>query len=127
VPSSTVAQSLKEWLVGTRTIVSVANELDGKKTEPFGPKPVGYFMFAPTGHFQVNIVRPDRSKFESKIRTTGTPEENKAAVAGNISTFGTYTVRPDGWVNYHIIGSSFPNWDGTDQKRMAEITGDQLK
>jgi hypothetical protein len=27
----------------------------------------------------------------------------------------------------HIVGSSFPNWDGTDQKRMAEITGDQMK
>src|SRR5258707_11577225 len=51
----------------------------------------------------------------------------KAAVLGNISTFGTYTVNPDGWVSYRIIGSSVPNWDGTDQKRMAEITGDQLK
>lgn len=40
-------------------------------------------------------------------------------------------IRPDqctdGWVSYRIIGSSFPNWDGTDQKRLAEITGDQLK
>lgn len=127
LPSSTVAQSLKEQLVGTWTVVSVVNELDGKKVEPFGPKPVGYFMFAPTGHFQVNIVHPDRPKFAAKIRTGGTPEEYKAAVLGNISTFGTYTVNPDGWVSYRIIGSSFPNWDGTDQKRLAEITGDQLK
>src|SRR3954451_2205138 len=119
VSGSTVAQSLKEQLVGAWTVVSVVNELDGKKVEPFGPKPVGYFMFASTGHFQVNIVHPDRPKFAAKIRTGGTPEEYKAAVLGNISTFGTYTVNPDGWVSYRIIGSSFPNWDGTDQKRLS--------
>src|SRR5436190_24240761 len=96
VPSSTVAQSLKEQLVGTWVVVSVVNELDGKKVEPFGPKLVGYFMFAPTGHFQVNIVHPDRPKFPAKIRAGGTPEEFKAAVLGNISTFGKYIVNPDG-------------------------------
>src|SRR5436190_6228437 len=127
VPSSTVAQSLKEELVGTWALVSAVNELDGKKVEPFGPKPVGYFMFAPTGHFSTNIVHPDRPKFAAKIRTGGTLEEYKAAVLGNISTFGTYTVNPDGWVSYRIVGSSFPNWNGTDQKRLAEIAGDQLK
>ena len=127
VPRSTVAQSLKEQLVGTWTVVSVVNELDGKKTEPFGPQPRGYFMFAPNGHYSITIVHPDRPKFASKIRSTGTPEENKGAVLGNIANFGTYAVNLDGWVNFRIIGSSFPNWDGTDQKRLAEISGDQLK
>src|ERR1041385_7915598 len=50
LPNSSVAQSLKEQLVGTWAVVSVVNERDGNKVEPFGPKPVGYFMFAPTGH-----------------------------------------------------------------------------
>ncbi len=75
VPSITVAQSLKEQLIGTWTVVSVVNGLHGKKVERFGSKPAGYFMFAPTGHYQVNIVRPDRPKFAAKIRTGGTPEE----------------------------------------------------
>jgi Lipocalin-like domain len=127
VPTGTSAQSLKEQLVGSWTVVSVVNELEGKKTEPFGPNPRGTFMFANTGHYSVNIVNPDRPKFAAKIRAGGTPEEYKAAVLGNISTFGTYTVGTDGWVSYHIAGSSFPNWDGTDQKPLAEITGDQLK
>ena len=127
VPASTFAQSLKDQLVGSWTVVSVVNELDGKRTEPFGPNPRGSFMFANTGHYSVNIVNPDRPRFAAKIRAAGTPDEYKAAVLGNISTFGTYTVGTDGWVSYHITGSSFPNWDGTDQKRLAEITGDQLK
>jgi Lipocalin-like domain len=101
VPTGTSAQSLKEQLVGSWTVVSVVNELEGKKTEPFGPNPRGTFMFANTGHYSVNIVNPDRPKFAAKIRAGGTPEEYKAAVLGN--------------------------WDGTDQKPLAEITGDQLK
>jgi hypothetical protein len=57
----------------------------------------------------------------------GTPEENKAAVQGNLSAFGTYTISPDGSLTLQIVGSSFPNWDGTTQKRMVEISGDQMR
>lgn len=122
------AQSLKEQIVGTWTVVSVTLEEGGTKREPFGPNPVGSFIFAPDGHFAANIIRPDRPKFASNNRVTGTPEENQAAVQGNISVFGTYTVNEaDRSVDQHIIGSSFPNWDNTNQKRIAEINGDQMK
>jgi hypothetical protein len=72
-------------------------------------------------------MRPDRPKFASGNRATSTPEENKAAVLGNISAFGTYPIDPDGLLTLQIIGSSFPNWDGTTQKRMVEISGDLMK
>jgi hypothetical protein len=26
----------------------------------------------------------------------------------------------------HIVGSSFPNWDGTDQVRKVSVTGDDM-
>jgi hypothetical protein len=42
--------------------------------------------------------------------------------------FGTYTVsEADRTIAIHIDGSSFPNWNGVDQKRIVTITGDQLK
>ena len=129
LPSSAIAQqnTLKEQFVGTWTLVSSYVEQDGKRIEPFGPKPLGYMMFAASDHFSWNFMRPDRPKFASNNRQTGTPEENKAAVQGNISAFGTYTLDPGGSLTLQIIGSNFPNWDGTTQKRMVEISGNQMK
>ena len=125
---STVAQTLKQQIVGAWQVISVINEKDGKKTEQFGPNPLGLFIFTADGHFSTGIVRPGRPKFASKSRDTGTPEENKASVEGTIATFGTYTVNEtDKAVEVHIVGSSFPNWDGSDQKRTVEITGDEMK
>ena len=129
VLSHTIAQqsTVKDQIVGTWTLVSGTVERDGTKVEPFGPNPLGYFIFTASGHFSWNLMRPDRPKFASGNRATGTPDENKAAVQGNISAFGTYTIDPDGLLTLQIIGSSFPNWDGTTQKRMVEISGDQMK
>lgn len=126
--SSAVAQNaIKDQLVGTWELVSATVERSGQQIEAFGSKPVGYFMFTANGHFSWNFMRADRPKFASNNRQTGTPEENKAAVQGNISAFGTYTITPDGALTLEIVASSFPNWDGTTQKRMIEISGDQMK
>ena len=127
--SGASAQQLlsKEQVVGTWTLVSAVIERDGKNIEPFGSNPLGYMMFSADGHFSVNFVRADRPMFASNNRETGTQEENKAAVQGNISAFGRYNVEPDGSLTFQIVGSNFPNWTGTTQKRKVEISGDQMK
>ena len=84
-------------------------------------------MFTDEGHFSINIVRPGRPKFASNNRATGTLEENKETVVGNISTFGDYMVNSDGSINLEIVGSSFPNWDDTKQKHLVEIKDDEMK
>jgi len=121
-------KSLKDQLIGPWTVVSVTLDQGGNKSEPFGPKPAGVFLFDAGGHFTTHITRPGRPKFVSNNREAGTADENKAAVQGTISNFGTYTVNEaDKSVSLHIVGSSFPNWDSTDQKRLAAITGDEMK
>ena len=46
---------------------------------------------------------------------------------GSLAYFGTYSVNGTD-VNFHIEGSTFPNWTGTDQKRTnVLITADELK
>jgi hypothetical protein len=41
--------------------------------------------------------------------------------------FGTYSVdEADSNIALHIEASSFPNWNGADQKRIFAIAGDQL-
>jgi hypothetical protein len=58
--------------------------------------------------------------------TAGTGEENKEAMAGTLGLFGTYTINSDGWQTLRIVGSSFPNWDGAEQKRLVQIKGDEM-
>jgi lipocalin-like protein len=57
----------------------------------------------------------------------GTLAEYEATVQGSISYFGTYSVSGTDLVP-HVEGSTFPNWNGTDQKRNnLSVTGDELK
>jgi hypothetical protein len=81
-------------------------------------------MFDPNGHFSEIITRSDLPKFACNNREAGTPEENKAAMQGSIAYFGTYSVSDtDKVITFHIEGSTFPNWKGTDQKRLLKFPG----
>src|SRR5256885_35085 len=70
-------QTVKGQIFGVWAVVSVVNDPDGKKTEPCGAHPKGQFIFTADGYFSTNVIRPDRPKFTSNNRTTGTPEESK--------------------------------------------------
>ena len=121
-----VAQTAKD-LVGTWTLVSVTLEQDGKKSDMYGPNPQGQATYDANGRFSIIFIRSDVPKFASTNREAGTPEENKAAVQGSIAYFGTYSVsETDKVVTYHLEGSTFPNWRGTDQKRLFKLSADEL-
>jgi len=122
-------RTLKEQLVGTWVLVSIYNQRqDGNKFEPFGPNPTGILMFDANGRISLQILGSRLPKIAANNRQEGTTEENKAIVQGTLCFFGTYTVsEADGSLNLHIESSSFPNWNGTDQKRFQTLTGDELK
>jgi len=126
LPREAVAQTAKD-LVGTWTLVSVTFERDGKKTDLYGPNPQGELTFDPNGRISFIVMRPDLPKFASNNRQAGTPEENKAVVQGSLAYFGTYSVDERAkTATIHIEGCSFPNWNGTEQKRSFTISGDEL-
>jgi hypothetical protein len=126
-PAVAQQNKLQEQLIGAWKLVSAVVEKDGQKHEPFGPHPRGAVLFVPSGYFSWNMLRGDRPKFASDSYQTGTPEENKAAVQGAIGFVGTYTVTPDGALTLQIIGSNFPNWEGTTRTGTVEINGDEMK
>lgn len=119
------AQTAKD-VVGTWTMVSnVTTEEGGKKTEPYGTHPKGLMILDGTGHYLLTVSRPDLPKFASNNRTTGTAEENAAVIHGTISHFGTYVVNEaDKALVFHIETSTFPNWNGIEQKRPFTVSGD---
>jgi hypothetical protein len=86
------SQTTPKELVGTRTLVSITLEYDGKKIDFFGANPHGQLTLDPNGRFSVIITRSDVPKFATKSRDAGTSEENKAAVQASIAYFGTYSV-----------------------------------
>jgi hypothetical protein len=120
---------LAQQIQGCWNLVSIYNEQGGKKTEQFGSNPRGSMILTSDGHFSNILMRASLPKFVSNNRVKGTAKENQAVVQGSATTFGTYTVASDQeqTVNLHIEGSTFPNWDGQDQKRIMTVNGDELK
>jgi hypothetical protein len=111
------AQSAKD-LVGAWTLVSA---------DAFGTNPKGTAVFEANGRVAVILMRADLAKYASNNRAQGTPAENKATVEGSLAYFGTYSISGTD-LNFHIEGSTFPNWNGTDQKRTnVTISADELK
>ena len=121
------AQTAKD-LAGTWTLVSTVTEQGGNKTDIYGPNPKGILMVDANGRYVIAFARADLPKIASNNRTTATPEENKAIVGGSITHFGTLSVNAaDKTITFKIETSTFPNWDGTEQKRPFTVTGDELQ
>jgi hypothetical protein len=141
-------QSPKEQLVGTWTLVSwERTEADGTTLRQFGVNQNGIAFFDAGGRYIITVMRSDRAKYA--IDNFGqvaqaTAEENKATAQGTITYFGTYFVSGSDWraelgaapppglvpvfrITIHVEASSFPNWNGTDQKWFVAIIEDQLK
>jgi hypothetical protein len=120
------AQTAKD-LVGTWTLVSVVTEQGGNKTDTYGPNPKGILMVDANGRYVITFARADLPKVASNNRTTATPEENKAIIGGSLTHFGTVSVNAaDKTFTFKIETATFPNWDGTEQKRVFTVTGDEL-
>jgi hypothetical protein len=131
LPGSAVGQqkSVKEQLVGSWSFATAVTTLpNGTKVNTFGPNPSGLLIFDSNGRYASLVVRPGVPKFASNNRDAGTAEENKAAMQGAIAHAGRYTVNEaDRSVTFHIEQSSFPNWNGTEQRRPITVSGDDLK
>lgn len=119
----------KQQIVGTWTYVAVDTvAADGSRTPMYGPNPTGVAMFDAQGHYALLTARRGQAKFASNNRLEGTAEENKAVVAGSIAHFGTYSIDDAGkTITFNIETSTFPNWNGTTQKRPFTLTGDELR
>ena len=101
---------------------------DGSRSATSGASPKGIAFFDAGGYYIISVMRSDRPRYAINNFAEGTAEENKATAQGVITYFGTYSVsEADRTIAIHIEGSSFPNWNGADQKRILTITGDELK
>ncbi len=121
-------EPLANQLVGTWALVSHESvRPDGSRIPVYGADPKGVAFFDPNGHFIITVMRSDHAKYAIDLPTQGTSEENRETAQGTMTYFGTYLLsEEDRTIAIHIEASSFPNWNGADQKRTFAITGDQL-
>jgi hypothetical protein len=114
------AQALKEQLVGSWTVESNIEEYtDGKKAS-WDPSLKGTLFMDAGGRFALMMAEVGNRK-----KAEGNPAMNP--VGKMISYFGSYTVNDaDKTLTFNIVGSSFPNWDGSEQKRVASLNGSTL-
>jgi hypothetical protein len=77
----------------------------------------------------LTIIGPDLPRFASNNRASGTPEENKVVMSKSIAMIGTYSHNAaDKTLTFKVESSTFPNWNGSQQKRIImTLTKDELK
>jgi hypothetical protein len=132
ITSGAMAQqkSLKDQLVGTWMLVSNVVTCSDKSTyQPFGPNPSGSLVLDASGRATLVIIRPGLPKIAANNREAETADEGKTIAAGSLAWVGSYTVNEaDRTLNLHIDHSSYPNWDGENQKRLiTSLSADELK
>jgi hypothetical protein len=118
------AQKKESKLSGTYALVAADNILaDGSRVHLYGDAPQGLLIFDGQGHYALQIFSQGRQKFTANDKSKGTDEENRAAVKGSNAHFGTYAIDDaKGTITFNIQHASFPNWEGTQQKRPFTLT-----
>jgi hypothetical protein len=116
-------------ILGSWTLVSVENiNSDGTKNLPYDVNPKGILFFDEKGNYAIEIYKNERPKIISGDKNKCTPEENASIVQGSNAHFGEYEIdETNKIITFKIKTASFPNWEGTVQKRSYTFLNSQLK
>jgi hypothetical protein len=116
-------------LQGTWTLVAADKILpDGKTVRDYGDDPKGRLVVDGKGRYSLQIFKSDRVRFASDSKADGSVDEFRSAVMGSSTHYGTMTFdERAGLLVFSIEGSSFPNWEGTSQKRQYTLDGAELR
>ena len=124
-PQSSVA---RDRLIGTWRLVSAGTFRRDGVFEPYpeyGPHPVGYLMYDPTGHMCVSLANPNHPHWANPEKPTDA--EKRRSYDAFFAYCGTYEVREnENRVIHRPEMGSWPHYIGTDQKRNFRLEVDRL-
>lgn len=117
-------------VVGTWRMILAETERNGRTEPAYGEQPSGMLSFTADMRYVEVLTDSSLPPFASEARGEGTDQENRAAMAGGIGMFGTYTVDADGrFSGNRVEGATFPNWVGdvrtTDDLRIV-VDGNRM-
>ncbi len=108
-------------LVGVWQLVSYQTEFqDGSpKRAMFGEHPTGYIIFTREGRLMVVI--------EAEGRQAPSTDSDRATLLKTLIAYsGKYRIEGSQWIT-SVDTAWNPAWDGTDQTRIFQIVGNQLR
>jgi hypothetical protein len=116
-------------IIGAWKLISLEIQKENREIiYPFGKNAQGSIIYTDSGRFSAQVMRLTRPKFASGDQMKGTAEEIKENYEGYISYYGYYEFDVDnGLIIHHVEGSLFPNWEGQEQKRFFDLSGNRLK
>ena len=116
-------------LQGTWTLVAADKILpDGKTVRDYGDDPKGRLVVDGKGRYSLQIFKSDRVRFASDSKADGSVDEFRSAVMGSSTHYGSMRIDDrEKVLVFSIEGSSFPNWEGTIQKRQYTLDGAELR
>lgn len=123
------AKDREPGIVGTWRLVRYEDTAkDGSVSRPYGERPTGYFVYDPTGHLSIHIMRnPPAPPLASGEWKRATEAEKTNAYDGYVGYFGTYRVDREKHVLHHIVeGALNPMYTSTVQERPYRLSGDVL-
>ena len=110
-------RKVSDEFVGAWNLVSFQRkDKAGAITFPMGEKAVGRLTYDGLGRMSAQIMRPGRP--------TG---DKVTAYDGYIAYYGTYEVKEkEGAVIHHVEACLYPNWVGSDQRRLYRFSEGKL-
>lgn len=110
-------------LSGTWILVAADKLLpNGSRQMDYGEAPKGLLIIDSRGRYSLQILKSERANFAANDKKAGTAEEFAQAVLGSSTHFGRVSVdEANHTLTFRIDGSSFPNWEGREQKRAYEL------
>ena len=121
-PVISVAQSMND-VAGTYVLTAETREVNGATTVL---PTQGSLSLGTNGRYMLTTFAPHLPNVTSGNRMTATAEEYKTIVSGSLAHYGTYSVA-DKVLVFKVERSTFPNWDGIEQRRQFTLSGDELK
>jgi hypothetical protein len=117
-------------VVGTWRLEAAKATVGDDVVLPFGNVPAGRLIFTSSGYFIDVLHRSDIPAFASASRSTGTTQENTAAVQGSLIVFGQYSGDHQGdFRDERVLGASITNWTGMQRNTTSlteTVSGDML-
>ena len=125
---SSSERGTRDRLIGTWRLVSAGTfRRDGafESYPEYGPNPIGYLMYDPTGHMCGSLANPDHPHWANPEKPTD-PEKLRSYDAF-FAYCGTYEVREkESRVIHRPEMGSWPHYIGTNQNHNFRLEGDRL-
>jgi hypothetical protein len=117
-----------EWIKGAWSLESfTGTDENGVVEHILGEDAVGFICYSQDGWVSVQIIKPNRPKYDIPDVEGGSDEQTLAAARGMFAYSGTYDLKEEEGAVYHNLQYALiPNWIGSTQKRVIKKVDENI-